>query len=138
MLLCHGADFMHGYPFDLSSLYASDRFFFQSLFACDPTLDYSQWANLKRARFLDHYLDLSVYAATQKQLALLFGFEVLQGSSDGRVLVYSQAGLLADQKLVDGDNQFLLEIESLDLPFSLYFVHAGGSWLFTGLSGYVV
>ena len=57
---------------------------------------------------------------------------------EGRVLVYSNAGLLQDQTLVYGDNQFLLEIESLDLPFQLNFVHAGGDWFFRGLSGYVV
>jgi hypothetical protein len=39
---------------------------------------------------------------------------------------------------VYGDNQFLLEIESLDLPLNLYFIHAGGYWFFRGLSGYVV
>ena len=56
----------------------------------------------------------------------------------GRVLVYSNAALLQDQKLVYGDNQFLLEIESLDSQFYLYFIHAGGYWFFRGLSGYVV
>lgn len=55
-----------------------------------------------------------------------------------RVLVYSDAGLLKDQQIVIDDNQFLVEIESLDLPFYLYFIHAGGYWLFRGLSGYVV
>lgn len=57
---------------------------------------------------------------------------------NGSVLVYSNAGLLKDQQLVYGDNQFLLEIESLDLPFFLFFIHAGGNWFFRGLSGYVV
>ena len=42
------------------------------------------------------------------------------------------------RKQIYGDNQFLLEIESLDLPFFLFFIHAGGNWFFTGLSGYVV
>ena len=64
---------------------------------------------------------------------------VVQNSfSPGRVLVYSDAGLLKDQTLIYGDNQFLLEVESLDQPFLLYFIHAGGSWFFRGLSGYVV
>jgi len=54
------------------------------------------------------------------------------------VLVYSDAGLLKDQQLVYGDNQFLLEIESLDLPLFLFYIHAGGFWFFRGLSGYVV
>ena len=73
-------------------------------------------------------------------LALIFGFDVLYNTLPGHVLVYSDAGLLSggDQTLVYGDNQFLLEIESLDLPFNLYFIHAGGYWFFRGLSGYVV
>jgi hypothetical protein len=56
------------------------------------------------------------------------------------VLVYSDAqpGLLSDQRLYYGDNQFLLEIESLEHVLNLYFIHAGGSWYFRGLSGYVV
>jgi len=54
------------------------------------------------------------------------------------VLVYSEAGLHKEQQLVYGDNQFLLEIESLDLPLHLYFIHTGGNWFFRGLSGYVV
>jgi hypothetical protein len=58
--------------------------------------------------------------------------------SNARVLVYTDAGLLKDQQLVYGDNQFLLEIESLDQPLWLYFIHAGGDWFFRGLSGYLV
>jgi len=55
-----------------------------------------------------------------------------------RVLVYTDAGLLQNLQLVYGDNQILLEVESLDQPVSLYFIHAGGGWFFRGLSGYVV
>jgi hypothetical protein len=136
-VICYGADFWAYSPNDLSSLYASDRFFFEGAFASDPNLDYTQWANLKKARWLFSYIDLRDYGA-QKQLALIFGFDVLSSSVDGRVLVYSDAALLQDQKLVYGDNQFLLEIQSLDLSFDLAFIHAGGSWSFTGISGYVV
>jgi hypothetical protein len=138
VLFCYGADFTYASPNDLSSLYASDRFFFDAAFAADPNLDYTQWANRKKTRFLWPVIDLGDYGAAQKQLALIFGFDVLYSSVDGRVLVYSDAGLLHDQKLVYGDNQFLLEIEFLALPFSLYFIHAGGYWFFRGLSGYVV
>jgi hypothetical protein len=136
-LYCYGADF---WPFttDLSSLYASNRFFFDANFAADPSLDYTQWANLSKAQYLYFFISLQSYAAAHKQLALIFGFDVFAAGLDGRVLVYSNAGLLQDQKLVYGDNQFLLEIESLDLPLYLYFIHAGGYWFFTGLSGYVV
>ncbi len=137
-LFCYGADFTYVSPADLSSLYTSNRFFFDAAFAGDPNLDYSQWANRKKARFLMSSIDLRDYGAAQKQLALVFGFDVLYSSIDGRVLVYSDAGLLQDQKLVYGDNQFLLEIESVDQPLLLYFIHAGGYWFFKGISGYVV
>jgi hypothetical protein len=137
VLWCYGADFGYAGQINFSSLYASDRFFFHTSFAADPNLDYKQWANRKKAQFLSSFIDLQDYGA-QKQLALVFGFDVLYSSLDGRVLVYSDAGLLQDQKLVYGDNQFLLEIESLDLPLILYFIHAGGHWFFRGLSGYVV
>jgi len=33
---------------------------------------------------------------------------------------------------------FLLEIEFLDLPLTLYFIQAGGYWFSRGISGYVV
>jgi hypothetical protein len=138
-LYCYGADFWASSPYDLLSDYASNRFFFDSSFAAGPNLDYAQWANRRKTRFLQSYINLPNYAAAQKQLALIFGFDVPYSSTPepGRVLVYSDAGLLKDQQLVFGDNQFLLEIESLDQAFYLYFIHAGGHWFFRGLSGYV-
>ena len=78
--------------------------------------------------------DLTQYG-TGKSLALVFGF---QASATARVLVVSDAGLIKDQTLATTDNQFLLDIESLDNPLNLYFIHAGGEWFFKGLSGYVV
>jgi hypothetical protein len=68
---------------------------------------------------------------------LIFGFDVYS-NSPGRLLIYSDGGRLKDQQLIPGDNQFVLEIESLVYGFSLYFIHVGGSWFFRGLSGYVV
>jgi hypothetical protein len=135
-VFCYGADFWAGSPNDLSSLYANNRFFFDPNFAGDPNLDYTKWDNLKKTPYLYSHIVLAGYAGTKKQLALIFGFDVL--TVDGRVLVYSSAGLLQDQTLVYGDNQFLLEIESLDQEVYLYFVHAGAGWYFKGLSGYVV
>jgi hypothetical protein len=137
-LYCYGADFWPSSPMDLSSQYASNRFFFDAAFAADPNLDYTQWANRTKAQHLQSYINLAGYAAANKQLALIFGFDVEYSSWPGRVLVYSDAVLLQDQQLVYGDNQFLLEIESLNSDFSLYFIHAGGHWFFRGLSGYVV
>jgi hypothetical protein len=137
-LSCYGADFLPWNPSDISSLYATDRFYFEGAFASDPNLDYTQWSNRRIARVLYLDLDLRDYAGAQKQLALIFGFDVRDPASDGRVLVYSDAGLLSDQTLVYGDSQFLLEIESLALPLSLYFIHARNQWFFRGLGGYVV
>jgi hypothetical protein len=54
------------------------------------------------------------------------------------VLIATDAGLLYDQTLIYGDNQFMLEVDALDLPLNLYVIHAGGYWFFRGLSGYVV
>jgi hypothetical protein len=138
VLYCFGADIMSYVPADLSSLYASNRFFFYWAFAADANLNYAQWPIRKNAQFLVSTINLQSYAAAHKQLALIFGFDVPYSSLPGRVLVYTDAGLLQDQQLAYGDNQFLLEIESLDLQFNLYFIHAGGSWFFRGLSGYVV
>jgi len=90
-----------------------------------------------RSRFLDLSFSLQSFGA-QKQLALVFGFDVLFAGSNGRVLVYSDAGLVSDQTLVQGDNQFLFEIDSLTLPLNLYFIHAGGFWFFKGITGYVI
>lgn len=137
-LFCYGADFSYASPTDLASLHGSNRFYFDAAFGADPTLDYAQWDNRRRARFLRTYLDLRDYASANKQLALLFGFDVLYGNVNGRVLVATDAGLLHSQTLVYGDNQFMLEVDTLDLPLNLYFIHAGGYWLFRGLSGYVV
>jgi hypothetical protein len=135
---CHGADFDVYTPFNLSSLYGSNRFFFDAAFASDPSVDYTQLANRSKARYLISHIDLTGYAGAYKQLALIFGFDVLSQNFPARVLVYSYAGLLQVQQLVLNDNQFLLEIESLDAPLDLLFIHAGGYWFFKGLSGYVV
>jgi hypothetical protein len=139
-LFCYGADFID-VPTDFSSLYASNRFYFSSAFAADPTLDYTQWPNRRRARFLELTFDLRS-RGPNKQLALIFGFDVVSPTSlfgsEGRVLVYSDAAELSSQTLVYGDNQFLIEIESLDQPLNLYFIHASGNWFFRGISGYVV
>lgn len=145
-LYCYGDDVWPGAFTDLPSAYANNTFFFSAPFAADPNLDYTQWANLKAARYLLSTINLQSYAAANpnKQLALIFGFHVIyppnSGEPDSRVLVYTNAGLLpgGDQTLVYGDNQFLLLIDSLDQMIWLNFIHAGGSWFFKGLSGYVV
>jgi hypothetical protein len=132
-LVCYGADFLTFSPYDFSSLYSANCFYFDTTTAADPTIDYSQFANRMRVPFIELYAEL--WWGTAKQLALIFGF---QAATNGRVLVYTDAGLISNQTLAPTDNQFLLEIDSLASPFHLYFIHAGGSWSFTGLSGYMV
>jgi len=136
-LSCFGTDAGPPSPWDFSSLYASNRFAFEDGLEADPNLDYTQWANRKKTRFLATWFSLT---PSNKSLALIFGFDVFYtvANPGGRVLVYSDAGLIKDQTLVYGDNQFLLEIESWDASFSLNFIHAGGNWFFRGLSGYLV
>jgi len=139
-LYCNAADFSPFSPTDLPSLYASNRFLFDSQFAGDPSLDYSQWANLQKARFIESFFQLQFWGAggsVNKQLVLIFGFDV-PSSDPGRLLIYSPWGKLKDQYLLPGDNQFVIEIEDLIAGFSLYYVHVGGSWFFRGISGYVV
>ena len=134
-LFCYGADFLQFSPWDFSSLYSADRLFFYAFTAADPNIDNSQWVNRIKVPFIEFSADLSGYG-TAKQLALIFGFE-----GNGRILVYTDAGLIGDQTLVPSDNQFLLEMDVPDHPFNLYFIHAdgpSGHWFFRGLSGYVV
>jgi len=134
LLWCFGADFYASYPTDFSSLYSADRLYFDTYTAGDPNIDYAQWINRRRVPFLGFNADLSALG-TEKQLALIFGFEV---AYSGRVLVYTDAGLISDQTLTATDSQFLLEIELPSQSFTVYFIHAGGNWFFKGLSGYVV
>ena len=133
-LICYGATFFSSSPWDLSSLYGADALFFSYYLSADPTLNYSPWPNRVKVPRIELYAYLWQYG-TGKSLALVFGFEAV---STGRVLVVTDAGLIKDQTLAIGDNQFLLEIDSLEYPISLYFIHAGGDWFFKGLSGYVV
>ncbi len=143
--LVSGADF---YPwpwsrFTLGQQYANDELFFGGIFAADAALDYSSWNNRRQARHIQLYCDLQDYAPN-KELALVFGFDVFP-SPEARLLAYSGAGQLEDVTLTQGDNQFLMEVESLESPFWLYFIHArlpnssnGGSWFFRGITGYVI
>jgi hypothetical protein len=132
-LWIHGSDIWALPPSDFSSLYATDRVYFDEIYASDPKRDYSQW----QVRLTVPLLETTFFppAGDHKELILIFGFDAL---SNGRVLVYSFTERLADQQLLSGDSQFALLIENLDQPFSLYFIPVGGSWFFRGISGYLV
>jgi hypothetical protein len=134
---CYGSDSFYPHPYGFASQYAGDQLFFDGMFAADPALDYSNWTNRKKCRFVLLMCRLQAYGP-QKQLALVFGFDVLFAAVNARLLIYSDAGLLQDQTLMHGDNQFLLEVDSLSPPINLYFIHAGGSWFFKGITGYVI
>lgn len=120
--------------------YTEDQLYFYDSCSADPTLDYTQWSNRKLAPRIIFYYDLSALGE-RKELALVFGFAAL---TESRTLIYSDAGLLGEEQLFPGDNQFLMEVETLG-PITLYFIHAcfdslnnGGRWFFKGISGYVV
>jgi len=136
-LTCFGTDVLSFGPYDLSSDYAENQFLFWTVFAADPKADYSDWNNRIKTRFLEVELNLTaVPDAANRQLVLICAANAPLGG-DAEVLIYSDAGLIKQQTIAVGDNQFVLEIESLAQPINLYFIHAGGSWLFNGISGYV-
>ena len=136
-----GADFFNLGTRTFENQYAENKLFLNNDFAADPTLDYSDFHNRRRTRHIKLHYDLRALG-TSKELALIFGFEVTYSSP--RLLIYTSSGLLSDVTLVRGDNQVLIEVESLD-TLDLYFIHAqreghwnGGDWFFKGISGYVV
>jgi hypothetical protein len=133
---CWGSDILAYSPLDLTSLSASNRFYFDGASAADPTLNYSQWLTRHRSPYLEAFIDLRDIGGASKQLALIFGFELI--TLTAQVQIYSDAGLLHDETLTYGDNQLLIEVESLEQYMNLYFIHVGGYWFFKGLSGYVV
>jgi len=129
------------YRSSLDQQHANDEAFFYPYAAADPSLDYAVWNNRRLVPHVELRFNLSAFG-TQKELALVFGFDAL---TESRVLIYSNAEQLGDETLAVGDNQFLMEVESLDTQLSLYFIHAnrigssnGGWWFFQGITGYVI
>ena len=120
--------------------YSEDKLYYHDMGAADPALDYRYVSNLREVPFISMFYDLSVFGE-HKELALIFSFEAI---TTARLLIYTGNGLLDEEILNIGDNQFLIEVETLD-PLYLYFIHArnessvnGGSWFFKGITGYVV
>jgi len=139
-----GADIFPNYNenfrYSFEHQYAEDELYFHNSFAADPMLDYTDFSNRKKAPHVQLFYNLSSLGAN-KELALIFGFDAV---SESRLLIFSNAGLLDDEILNTGDNQFLIEIESLN-SLNLYFIHSqragssyGGNWFFKGITGYVV
>ncbi|MFX0209251.1 MAG: hypothetical protein ACFFDT_24925 [Candidatus Hodarchaeota archaeon] len=133
-------NFFETYRNSFDHQHTADELYFELWHAADPALDYRLAQNLKIAPHIRLIYDLSSLG-NNKELALVFGFDAW---SESRVLIYTNAGLLGDVSLIPGDNQFLIEIESLSY-LALYFIdcclngqNSGGRWYFKGINGYVV
>ncbi len=129
-----------GYRYSFNKQHENDVLYYPNSNAADPSLNFGYWLIRTRSPHIQLDYNLSSFGAN-KELALVFGFDATLRS---RLLVYSDSGQLADITLEVGDNQFLMEIESIDSMY-LYFIHArhdnsdyGGSWFFRGITGYVV
>ena len=133
-------NFYANYRYSFDHQHAQDELYFHSHMAVDSSVDYSIYNNRRRVPHALLNFDLGSFGA-QKELALVFGFDAL---SESRLLIFSDAEQLADETLEVGDNQFLMEIESL-AGLNLYFIHAqkpgssyGGDWFVRGVTGYVI
>ncbi len=140
----HGAAFWpklnDAYEYSFDRQHLDDRLYYPAYNVGDPALDYTVWTNRKMVPHIVLRYDLSSLGA-HKELALVFQFEAV---SNAHLLIFTNNGLLGDETLVQGDDQFLMEVETLDY-FNLYFIHTrlagssyGGRWFFKGIKGYVV
>jgi hypothetical protein len=119
--------------------HASDEVCFWSNRAGDAAANYTVYTERHNVPHVVCHYDLSDFAP-HKEVALTFRFDAVLES---RILVYTYAGLLDEEVLHVGDNQFLIEVESTD-SLTLYFIHAnldgsilGGEWFFRGIDGYI-
>lgn len=142
-LFCHGISlypkYDPSYRFSFYHQHAFDEIFFLGDRAGDAAANYAAYAERRHVPHVELLYDLSAFAPN-KEVALTFRFDAY---SESRVLVYTSAGLLDEEILHVGDNQFLIEVESTD-PLNLYFIHAnfdgstvGGHWFFRGIDGYI-
>ncbi len=127
------------YRYSLDPQHSSDELCFPSHTAGDGAADYSTWDARRRTPHVRLFYDLSAFTPF-KEVALTFRFDA---ASESRILVYTDAGLVDEETLNPGDDQFLLEVESTD-ALNLYFVHAtaegsayGGYWFFRGIDAYI-
>jgi hypothetical protein len=144
MLVIFGAKFYPShystYRYSFDQQHENDELYFSLYCAGDPTLNFLSWSNRQKVPRIELQYDLNPFGAN-KELALIFGFDAL---STSRVLIYSDTEQLGDVTLNVGDNQFLMEVETIDY-MNLYFLHVqnansayGGSWFFRGITGYVI
>ena len=135
-----GVSFFWPITKNFNTQYSDDKLYYTHCNAVDPSVDYAMWTNRQTVPHIELFYNLSALGE-HKELALVFSFEVIEES---RLLIYTDDGLLDEETLIVGDNQFLIEVESLD-PLHLYFIHtrlesspSGGRWFFKGIAGYVV
>jgi hypothetical protein len=127
------------YRYTFDHQHASDELFFLQNTVGDAAADYTHWLTWMKAPHVDLNYDLSHFEP-HKEVALTFRFDAL---TESRVLVYTDAGLLDEEILHVGDDQFLIEVESTDALY-LRFIHvnhdaqsSGGNWYFRGIDGYI-
>ena len=107
--------------------------------AGDAAADYTAFTERDRAPHVYLYYNLSDFTP-HKEVALTFRFDAI---TESRIQIYTDAGLLDEEILNPGDDQFLLEVESTS-ALNLYFIHVnrdgsnyGGNWFFRGIDGYI-
>ncbi len=131
--------FSSAFRYSFDHQHTSDELNFQITRVGDAAADYTNWSERQHSPYVELNYDLSAFEP-HKEVALTFGFDAL---SESRVLIYTDDGLLDEEVLHVGDNQFLIEVESTS-PLVLYFIHVnvdgssyGGSWFFRGIDGYI-
>lgn len=128
------------YRLSFDQLHASDELHFHHFMFGDEAADYADWLTVLNAPHVNLHIDLSDFGP-HKEVVLIFRFDAL---TESRVLLYTDAGLLGEEIMQVGDDQFLIEVESTD-ELWLRFMHVnrageniGGRWYFRGIDGYIV
>lgn len=142
MLVCgvtHMPKYYSTYRYTFDQQHASNELYFPNWMAGDARAGYQAWHERRHTPHVELYYDLSAFQP-HKEVALTVRFDAI---SESRVLIYTSAGLMGEEILNPGDNQFLIEIESTS-ALRLFFIHVnreasdyGGSWSFRGIDGYI-
>ena len=127
------------YRYSFDHQHTSDELYFRYDTAGDAGANYAAYVDRRHVPHVILQYDLSDFQP-HKEVALTFRFNA---AGESRVLIYTDAGLIDDEILNPGDDQFLMEVESTS-PLLLYFIHVnragtnyGGSWFFRGIDGYI-
>ena len=118
-MFVHGTTFWSkfnsGYRYSFDHQHASDELYFQQYTVGDAAADYRSYLTRMKAPHVCLFYDLSDFEP-HKEVALTFRFDAV---SESRVLIYTAAGLLDEEILHIGDNQFLIEVENTSQLFVL-------------------